>query len=132
MRQCGVVFVIRHYKHQFRQHILESIDQGCRNFLVSGTKYIFDSIIDCHCHRSPRSLLMPNSAPEVPLCPFNGRLVMSCCRFVLFPQEINILQWEIEFDQDRFKNIEDTWTEKYDRYLTYTAHLWGYFNCIEC
>ncbi|XP_074876691.1 coiled-coil domain-containing protein 125 [Buteo buteo] len=31
-------------------------------------------------------------------------------------KEINILQWEIEFDQDRFKNIEDTWTEKYDRY----------------
>ncbi|XP_017676604.1 PREDICTED: coiled-coil domain-containing protein 125 isoform X1 [Lepidothrix coronata] len=30
-------------------------------------------------------------------------------------REINILQWEIEFDQDRFKNIEDTWTEKYDR-----------------
>ncbi|NXY23917.1 CC125 protein, partial [Atrichornis clamosus] len=30
-------------------------------------------------------------------------------------KEINILQWEIEFDQDRFKNIEDTWTEKYER-----------------
>ncbi|NXD30168.1 CC125 protein, partial [Spelaeornis formosus] len=30
-------------------------------------------------------------------------------------KEISILQWEIEFDQDRFKNIEDTWTEKYDR-----------------
>ncbi|XP_009933198.1 coiled-coil domain-containing protein 125 isoform X2 [Opisthocomus hoazin] len=30
-------------------------------------------------------------------------------------KEINILQWEIEFDQDRFKNMEDTWTEKYDR-----------------
>ncbi|NXF07056.1 CC125 protein, partial [Smithornis capensis] len=30
-------------------------------------------------------------------------------------KEINILQWEIEFDQDRFKNIEDTWIEKYDR-----------------
>ncbi|XP_021237109.1 coiled-coil domain-containing protein 125 [Numida meleagris] len=30
-------------------------------------------------------------------------------------KEINILQWEIKFDQDRFKNIEDTWTEKYDR-----------------
>ncbi|NXM36512.1 CC125 protein, partial [Oxyruncus cristatus] len=29
--------------------------------------------------------------------------------------KINILQWEIKFDQDRFKNIEDTWTEKYDR-----------------
>ncbi|NXC92095.1 CC125 protein, partial [Cercotrichas coryphoeus] len=32
-------------------------------------------------------------------------------------KEINILQWEIEFDQNRFKNIEDTWTEKYDRYF---------------
>ncbi|XP_061873894.1 coiled-coil domain-containing protein 125 isoform X2 [Colius striatus] len=32
-------------------------------------------------------------------------------------KEINILQWEIEFDQDRFKNIEDTWTEKYDRFF---------------
>ncbi|NWS34780.1 CC125 protein, partial [Polioptila caerulea] len=30
-------------------------------------------------------------------------------------KEINILQWEIEFDQDRFKNMEDTWAEKYDR-----------------
>ncbi|NXP29585.1 CC125 protein, partial [Scytalopus superciliaris] len=30
-------------------------------------------------------------------------------------KEISILQWEIEFDQDRFKTIEDTWTEKYDR-----------------
>ncbi|NXG30327.1 CC125 protein, partial [Dromaius novaehollandiae] len=30
-------------------------------------------------------------------------------------KEINTLQWEIEFDQDRFKNIEETWTEKYDR-----------------
>ncbi|NXG24830.1 CC125 protein, partial [Grallaria varia] len=30
-------------------------------------------------------------------------------------KEINILQWEIEFDQNRFKTIEDTWTEKYDR-----------------
>ncbi|NWR95106.1 CC125 protein, partial [Furnarius figulus] len=30
-------------------------------------------------------------------------------------KEINILQWEIEFDQGRFKTIEDTWTEKYNR-----------------
>lgn len=61
---------------------------------------------------------------------------MSCCKFVLFPQEINILQWEIEFDQDRFKNIEDTWTEKYDRYLTYTVYRWGFclifLNCPTC
>lgn len=51
---------------------------------------------------------------------------MCCCKFVLFPQEINILQWEIEFDQDRLKNIEDTWTEKYDRYLTYTVYCWSF------
>ncbi|NWH98977.1 CC125 protein, partial [Tichodroma muraria] len=37
-------------------------------------------------------------------------------------KEINILQWEIEFDQDRLKNMEDTWTEKYDRiYCEYAA-----------
>lgn len=30
-------------------------------------------------------------------------------------KEINALQWEIEFDQNRFKNIEDAWTQKYDR-----------------
>ncbi|XP_055968571.1 coiled-coil domain-containing protein 125 [Sorex fumeus] len=30
-------------------------------------------------------------------------------------KEINALQWEIEFDQSRFKNIEDSWTQKYDR-----------------
>ncbi|NWQ67566.1 CC125 protein, partial [Neopipo cinnamomea] len=33
-------------------------------------------------------------------------------------KEINILQWEIKFDKDRLKNIEDTWTEKYDRCFT--------------
>ncbi|XP_010075009.1 PREDICTED: coiled-coil domain-containing protein 125, partial [Pterocles gutturalis] len=38
-------------------------------------------------------------------------------------KEINILQWEIEFDQDRFKNIEDTWTEKYDRIYCENAAL---------
>ncbi|NXM53736.1 CC125 protein, partial [Illadopsis cleaveri] len=38
-------------------------------------------------------------------------------------KEINILQWEIEFDQDRFKNIEDTWTEKYDRIYSENAAL---------
>lgn len=36
------------------------------------------------------------------------------------------MQWEIEFDQDRFKNMEDTWTEKYDRYLAYTVYHWGF------
>uniref|UniRef100_A0A8D2N4X0 CC125 protein n=1 Tax=Zonotrichia albicollis TaxID=44394 RepID=A0A8D2N4X0_ZONAL len=38
-------------------------------------------------------------------------------------KEINILQWEIEFDQDRFKNIEDTWAEKYDRIYCENAAL---------
>ncbi|KFU85753.1 Coiled-coil domain-containing protein 125, partial [Chaetura pelagica] len=38
-------------------------------------------------------------------------------------KEINLLQWEIEFDQDRFKNIEDTWTEKYDRIYCENAAL---------
>ncbi|XP_039552256.1 coiled-coil domain-containing protein 125 isoform X3 [Passer montanus] len=38
-------------------------------------------------------------------------------------KEINILQWEIEFDQDRFKNLEDTWTEKYDRIYCENAAL---------
>ncbi|NXX96168.1 CC125 protein, partial [Centropus bengalensis] len=38
-------------------------------------------------------------------------------------KEINMLQWEIEFDQDRFKNIEDTWTEKYDRIYCENASL---------
>ncbi|NXY81102.1 CC125 protein, partial [Alcedo cyanopectus] len=38
-------------------------------------------------------------------------------------KEINILQWEIEFDQDRFRNIEDTWTEKYDRIYCENAAL---------
>ncbi|NWS60344.1 CC125 protein, partial [Chunga burmeisteri] len=38
-------------------------------------------------------------------------------------KEISILQWEIEFDQDRFKNIEDTWTEKYDRIYCDNAAL---------
>ncbi|XP_004678515.1 PREDICTED: coiled-coil domain-containing protein 125 [Condylura cristata] len=30
-------------------------------------------------------------------------------------KEINTLQWKIEFDQNRFKNIEESWTQKYDR-----------------
>ncbi|EGW04341.1 Coiled-coil domain-containing protein 125 [Cricetulus griseus] len=30
-------------------------------------------------------------------------------------EEINALQWEMEFDQDRFKNIEESWIQKYDR-----------------
>ncbi|XP_054434431.1 coiled-coil domain-containing protein 125 [Pteronotus mesoamericanus] len=30
-------------------------------------------------------------------------------------KEINALQWKIEFDQNRFKNIEESWTQKFDR-----------------
>ncbi|XP_006058996.2 coiled-coil domain-containing protein 125 isoform X1 [Bubalus bubalis] len=30
-------------------------------------------------------------------------------------KEINVLQWEIQFDQNRFKNIEESWIQKYDR-----------------
>ncbi|KAM8960817.1 coiled-coil domain-containing protein 125 [Pelodytes ibericus] len=29
-------------------------------------------------------------------------------------KEINVLQWEIEFDQVRLKNLEESWKEKYD------------------
>uniref|UniRef100_A0A8C6K6S3 Uncharacterized protein n=1 Tax=Melopsittacus undulatus TaxID=13146 RepID=A0A8C6K6S3_MELUD len=38
-------------------------------------------------------------------------------------KEINILKWEIEFDQDQFKNIEDTWTEKYDLHCVFFVTL---------
>lgn len=30
-------------------------------------------------------------------------------------KEINALQWKIEFDQNRFKNLEESWIQKYDR-----------------
>ncbi|XP_043835405.1 coiled-coil domain-containing protein 125 [Dromiciops gliroides] len=30
-------------------------------------------------------------------------------------KEINALQWEIEFDHDRFKTVEESWAQKYDR-----------------
>ncbi|XP_065731218.1 coiled-coil domain-containing protein 125 isoform X2 [Phocoena phocoena] len=30
-------------------------------------------------------------------------------------KEINALQWEIEFDRNRFKNIEESWIQKYER-----------------
>lgn len=30
-------------------------------------------------------------------------------------KELNALQWKIEFDQNRFKNIEESWIQKYDR-----------------
>ncbi|XP_019785477.1 coiled-coil domain-containing protein 125 isoform X5 [Tursiops truncatus] len=30
-------------------------------------------------------------------------------------KEINALQWEIEFDRNRFKNIEESWIQRYDR-----------------
>ncbi|KAF6123444.1 coiled-coil domain containing 125 [Phyllostomus discolor] len=34
---------------------------------------------------------------------------------ILQSMELNALQWKIEFDQNRFKNIEESWTQKYDR-----------------
>ncbi|XP_045249739.2 coiled-coil domain-containing protein 125 isoform X2 [Macaca fascicularis] len=34
---------------------------------------------------------------------------------ILQSMEINALQWEIEFDHNRFKNIEESWIHKYDR-----------------
>ncbi|XP_074138307.1 coiled-coil domain-containing protein 125 [Sminthopsis crassicaudata] len=30
-------------------------------------------------------------------------------------KEINALQWEIEFDHNRFKTVEESWAQKYDR-----------------
>ncbi|XP_030423420.1 coiled-coil domain-containing protein 125 isoform X3 [Gopherus evgoodei] len=38
-------------------------------------------------------------------------------------KEINALRWEIEFDQERFKNIEEAWTEKCDRIYCENAAL---------
>ncbi|XP_006124381.3 coiled-coil domain-containing protein 125 isoform X1 [Pelodiscus sinensis] len=38
-------------------------------------------------------------------------------------KEINTLQWEIEFDQERFKNKEETWAEKCDRIYCENAAL---------
>ncbi|XP_067586991.1 coiled-coil domain-containing protein 125 isoform X5 [Pseudorca crassidens] len=34
---------------------------------------------------------------------------------ILQSNEINALQWEIEFDRNRFKNIEESWIQRYDR-----------------
>ncbi|KAL8203697.1 UNVERIFIED_CONTAM: hypothetical protein K2H54_059948 [Gekko kuhli] len=38
-------------------------------------------------------------------------------------KEINVLQWEIKINQERFKNIEETWAEKYDRIYCENAAL---------
>ncbi|XP_074850320.1 coiled-coil domain-containing protein 125 [Carettochelys insculpta] len=38
-------------------------------------------------------------------------------------KEINALQWEIEFEQERFKNMEETWAEKCDRIYCENAAL---------
>ncbi|XP_053445322.1 coiled-coil domain-containing protein 125 isoform X2 [Nycticebus coucang] len=38
-------------------------------------------------------------------------------------KEVNALQWEMEFDQNRFKNIEESWTQKYDRLTCENAVL---------
>lgn len=36
---------------------------------------------------------------------------------IFFPllQEVNILQWENDFKQDKFKNLEQFWTERFER-----------------
>ncbi|XP_051848641.1 coiled-coil domain-containing protein 125 isoform X2 [Antechinus flavipes] len=34
---------------------------------------------------------------------------------ILQSMEINALQWEIEFDHNRFKTVEESWAQKYDR-----------------
>ncbi|KAM3939288.1 coiled-coil domain-containing protein 125 isoform 1-T1 [Leptodactylus fuscus] len=38
-------------------------------------------------------------------------------------KEINVLQWEIEFDQVRLKNLEESWKEKYERIQCENAAL---------
>nr|XP_056704994.1 coiled-coil domain-containing protein 125 [Euleptes europaea] len=38
-------------------------------------------------------------------------------------KEINVLQWEIRINQERCKNIEETWAEKYDRIYCENAAL---------
>ncbi|XP_015269445.1 PREDICTED: coiled-coil domain-containing protein 125 [Gekko japonicus] len=38
-------------------------------------------------------------------------------------KEINVLQWEIKINQERFKNVEETWAEKYDRIYCENAAL---------
>ncbi|KAM4808282.1 coiled-coil domain-containing protein 125 [Rhinophrynus dorsalis] len=38
-------------------------------------------------------------------------------------KEINVLQWEIEFDQVRLKNLEESWKEKYERVYCENAAL---------
>ncbi|KAM4706419.1 coiled-coil domain-containing protein 125 isoform 1-T2 [Discoglossus pictus] len=38
-------------------------------------------------------------------------------------KEINVLQWEIEFDQVRLKNLEDSWKEKFDHVCCENAVL---------
>ncbi|KAM4050669.1 coiled-coil domain-containing protein 125 [Anomaloglossus baeobatrachus] len=38
-------------------------------------------------------------------------------------KEINVLQWEIEFDQVRIKNLEESWKEKYERVQCENAAL---------
>ncbi|XP_040277422.1 coiled-coil domain-containing protein 125 [Bufo bufo] len=43
------------------------------------------------------------------------------CR--VLEKEINVLQWEIEFDQVRLKNLEESWKEKYERVQCENAAL---------
>uniref|UniRef100_A0A2K5P1K0 Coiled-coil domain containing 125 n=1 Tax=Cercocebus atys TaxID=9531 RepID=A0A2K5P1K0_CERAT len=41
-------------------------------------------------------------------------------------KEINALQWEIEFDHNRFKNIEESWIQKYDRLHNEYFLIWPF------
>ncbi|OCT98622.1 coiled-coil domain-containing protein 125 [Xenopus laevis] len=38
-------------------------------------------------------------------------------------KEISVLEWEIQFDQVRLKNLEETWKEKYERVLCENATI---------
>ncbi|XP_053264218.1 coiled-coil domain-containing protein 125 isoform X2 [Podarcis raffonei] len=38
-------------------------------------------------------------------------------------KEINVLQWEIKINQEKFKNTEESWAEKYDRIYCENAAL---------
>ncbi|XP_062984700.1 coiled-coil domain-containing protein 125 [Elgaria multicarinata webbii] len=38
-------------------------------------------------------------------------------------KEINVLQWEIKINQEKFKNIEETWADKYERIYCENAAL---------
>lgn len=50
---------------------------------------------------------------------FNSSLFLkigSHSRETVSTQEVNALQWEITFNQVQFKNVENSWSLKYERY----------------